>query len=68
MYYVFELQTNNGSGSAIPFSFSNINDARAKFHLLLSTAATSAVEKHGAMFVNEDGRNMEEPVMYSHPV
>lgn len=53
MYYVIEVQTST-TGAVIPFTFDNRQDAEAKYHSLLSVAATSSVPKHGAIMFDEN--------------
>ena len=54
MFYVVEIQTNTEVGSVIPFTFTNRNEAEAKYHSLLAVAAVSQIEKHGAMLFTDD--------------
>lgn len=65
MFYVIEIQTNDQTGAVIPFSYTDRNDAEAKYHTLLAAAATSSVRKHGAMIFNEDGFIIKTEV-YNH--
>ena len=68
IFYVLELQTTVGaSGAVIPFTFSTRDEAEAKYHSLLAVAATSQVDKHGAMLFNEDGFVLKSEV-YNHYV
>ena len=66
MFYVIEIQTSN-TGSVIPFCFNDRNEAEAKYHALLTAAATSNVRKHGAMLFNDDGFILKSEV-YNHEV
>lgn len=65
MFYVLEIQTNENTGAVIPFTFSNRNEAEAKYHSLLAVAAVSQVEKHGAMLFTDDGFVLKSEV-YNH--
>ena len=65
IYYVIEIQTLNNSGAVIPFSFTDRNQAEAKYHSLLAVCATSDVPKHGAMLFNDDGFIIKSEV-YNH--
>lgn len=65
MFYVLEIQTNENTGAVIPFTFSNRNEAEAKYHSLLAVAAVSQVEKHGAMLFTDDGFVLKTEV-YNH--
>lgn len=64
IFYVIELQTTT-TGAVISFAFNNQPDAEAKYHELLSVAAKSAVPKHGAMLISEDGFMIKEE-FYDH--
>lgn len=67
VFYVIEVQTAAGSGAVIPFSFTDRDQAEAKYHSLLAICATSAVPKHGAMIFNEDGFILKSEI-YTHTV
>lgn len=56
MYVILEMQT-NGSTTALttPVTKETLNEAEAVFHQILMYAATSNVEKHTAMVVDEQG-------------
>lgn len=64
IFYVIELQSST-TGAVISFAFTNQPDAEAKYHELLSVAAKSAVPKHGAMLISEDGFLIKEE-FYDH--
>ena len=55
MYFVLEIQINNGTGSIISSSYDNQPAAEAKYHTILSVAAVSEVEKHSAVLMAENG-------------
>lgn len=65
MYFVIEIQSQMETGAIIPFSFTNRNEAEAKYHALLAVCATSNVPKHGAMIFNDDGFIIKSEV-YNH--
>lgn len=65
MFYVIEFQTNAGTGSVIPFTFSSRNEAEAKYHDILTYASVSSVDKHGAMIFTEDGFILKSEI-YNH--
>lgn len=65
IYYVAEIQTLEETGSLIPFSFTDRNQAEAKYHTLLAGAAISSIPKHGAMLFNDDGFIIKSEV-YNH--
>ena len=55
-YIVIEIQTSNGTTAIVPpFSYTDRNEAEAKFHSILATAAVSSVEEHAAMLATNDG-------------
>ena len=54
-YIVIELQTTNGTTANIVNAFTDRNQAEAKFHQVLASAATSAVETHAAVLIAENG-------------
>ena len=56
MYIVLELQTNNGVMSALTYQFTELAEAYAKYHTILSFAAVSSVEFHTALILTETGR------------
>ena len=65
MFFVIEIQSMTETGSIIPFSFTDRNEAEAKYHALLAVCATSNVPKHGAMIFNDDGFIIKSEV-YNH--
>ena len=67
VFYVVELQTEATTGAVIPFTFTDRNQAEAKYHSLLAVCAMSAVPKHGAMLFNEDGFILKSEV-YTHEI
>ena len=54
MYIVIELQT-AATTSVIPFAYDDKLQAEAKYHQLLSVAATSNVPKHGVVMLTGEG-------------
>lgn len=54
LYYVIEFQTLNETGSVIPLSYTDRNQAEAAYHTKLAAAAVSEVKKHGVMLCNAD--------------
>lgn len=53
-YYAIEFQTNGTTGAAIPFAMDGIAASREKFHTCMAAAEVSAVEKHGAVIIDEN--------------
>ena len=65
VFYVVEIQTLQNSGSVIPFTFVNRNEAEQKYHETLKYAAVSEVPYHGAIMFNQDGFVLKTEV-YNH--
>ena len=65
MFTVIELQTTNGTTSALTFIFTNENQANKKYHEVLSYAAVSEVDIHSACILNEFG-NILKNEFYQH--
>ena len=66
MYYVIELQTNGGQTAHLVSSYSTREDAESKYHTVLAAAAVSAVEKHAATIITEEGFQLMHQC-YIHP-
>ena len=59
-YLVIEIQKfDGGTMSTISFSYDDINEAEAKYHSILSTAAISSVPIHSAVLLNETGYHIK---------
>ena len=55
MYFILETQVNNGVGAVLPVQTRNTQDeAESVYHSILSFAATSSVEHHGAIILDEN--------------
>ena len=54
-YLVIELQTTSGTTANIVTAYSDQNQAEAKFHQIMASAATSNVDTHSAVILNEMG-------------
>ena len=55
-HIVIELQTNeDGTVGNLVYSFDTENEAWAKFHAIMSAAATSALPCHAAVYMRSDG-------------
>ena len=67
MLYVLEFQTNGNVGSVIPTAYTDPAEAEAKYHDILTYAAKSAIEKHGAMIVTDD-MFVTKHELYTHQV
>ena len=56
MYIVVETQTTNGVTSVVPpASYTDINEAQAKYHTVLAAAAVSNVGVHACILFDETG-------------
>lgn len=65
MYTVVEMQTNNGTTTALVSCYDDINLAYQKYHQILSFAATSEVDIHSVTVLNEYG-NVLKNEFYDH--
>lgn len=54
MFFVIEIQVNNGIGSTLVTTHEDRNHAESKFHEILQYAAVSTTDKHGAIVITED--------------
>lgn len=61
-YFVTEIQ----NATMTVYAYDDFADAQSKYHTILSYAAKSDVEKHGAMIINGDAIVLEQR-MYKHP-
>ena len=59
MYFVLEIQIGE-TGAILPYAFDNLADAEAKYHAILSVAAKSAVPKHSAVLMAENGITLKK--------
>ena len=56
MFAVIEMQTTNGVTAVVPpATYADRNQAEAKFHTILASAAVSAVEIHSCAVLDERG-------------
>ncbi len=56
MYIVIEIQTNDsGAIGTLVNSYADRNQAEQKYHAVLSAAAVSALPKHSAVMLDNDG-------------
>lgn len=68
-YYVIEIQTNaDGTSGNIVTGFEDKLVAEDAFHMAITSANDSTVMIHTLLFIDNRGRNMEEPKCYVHPV
>lgn len=64
MFIVIEIQVNE-TASTIVNSYDTRNEAEARYHTILSAAAASAVPKHSAVLLSEEGYYLKSEV-YKH--
>lgn len=61
MYFILETQVNDGVGSVLPVNVrETLEEAESVYHGILSFAAMSSVDVHGAIILGEDCF----PIMY----
>lgn len=58
MYIVIEIQTTD-KVATLTTSYEDRNQAEAKYHAVLSAAAVSAVPKHAAVMLTEEGTRLK---------
>lgn len=59
MYLIIEFQTNEGQMTILPaIPKETREEAESVYHSILSFAAVSSVEIHGAFVLNEEGREV----------
>lgn len=54
-YIVIEIQKDSGTVSTLTTTFTDQNEAEAKFYQVMSVAAVSTLDRHGASVMTEDG-------------
>ncbi len=68
MYIVMEVQVFADGGMSTPcYSYDNSNSAEAKYHAILSSAAVSALPRHTAFLLMDNGRVLKSE-SYEHPI
>ena len=67
-YYVIEIQTNaDGNSGNIVTGYADKLTAEDAFHFAITSANDSTVMIHTLLFIDNRGRNVEEPKCYVHP-
>ena len=56
MFLVMEIQRNGETVNNIVDSYTDENQAKSKYHLILASAAVSTVERHSAVIIDDTGR------------
>ena len=60
MYIVIEIQTNaDGTVGNLVFAYAEKNEAYSKYHSILAAAAVSALPRHAAVIIENDGHPLE---------
>lgn len=54
-YIVIELQVQDGTVANLVTAHDNLQQARAKYHAILSAAAVSGLDSHAAVLMEENG-------------
>ena len=68
MFIVIEIQiTAENVISTLVNTYESRNEAFSKYHLILASAATSALPKHGAVILNDDAVQLAGEV-YKHNI
>ena len=61
-YFVIETQVTDGVGSAIVNHYPSRDVAEQQYHTILSAAAVSQVDRHGAIMISSDYRFFKNEV------
>ncbi len=55
-YIIIEIQNFEGGNTSTPaYAYDNLPAAEAKYHSILASAAVSALPKHAAIMISEEG-------------
>ena len=65
-YFVIELQTVNGAGSALATSYTNKADALAAAYTLAGVAVKSEVDIHTILCTDSTGFDIIAPMVFDH--
>lgn len=66
MFYVIEIQTNEGTAGNFVWNYADRADAEEKFHTVAAAAAKSAVLVHTIVLLTREGA-MIKSECYKHP-
>lgn len=58
MFIVIEIQQNNGVVSTLTYQFTELSEALAKYHIILSAAAVSEIDVHTALIIEPTGNTI----------
>jgi len=61
-YFVTEYQETDGTGTAITNYYADKATAEQKYHLVLSAAAVSNVQRHGAMLTSANFQELRREI------
>ena len=67
MYYIIEIQENNGTPAVLTQTSADKNTALSKFYNVLSYAANSKVEIHSCIIMDAYGKYIAQESFY-HPI
>lgn len=62
MFWVVEIQKNNGTWSQLITSHATLAEAESKFYTILAYASVSQIEAHGAILFDDRGVYFERKV------
>ena len=63
MFIVIEIQTTDNCATLVN-TFTDRTQAESKYHLILASAAISAIPKHGAVMLTEEGERLKSECYY----
>ena len=67
-YIVLELQTSGDNVSTIINQYDTLHQAESAYHQILTYAAISEVEYHGAILMNSQGSVYKNECYYHEPI
>ena len=70
IYIVMEIQSDGSTANCLVTAYEDKNAAENKYHTVLAAAAVSAVPKHSAVMLTDDGTRLKGETYYhgSQPV
>ena len=64
VYIVIEIQSDGSNASTLVTAYEDRNAAENKYHTVLAAAAVSAVPKHSAVMLTDDGTRVKGETYY----
>ena len=64
IYIVMEIQSDGSTANSIITPYDNRNTAENKYHTILAAASVSAVPKHSAVMLTDDGTRLKGETYY----